>query len=349
MFREVYTHPFSYILQSSIGGIEQHVRSYIILWSHPLAFEYAPKCFGNVQLWRIWWQVEKKETSLFPYRTKFPDFLVSMDRSIVEDDKCIRLQIERDFIKETDNFVCCHFLGCRETLVTVVSIYHSKNIETCYSLGGYVNIFPSQLPAVRDISFCANVTFVSIIEPDASFIRLFLKFLQLLDLVFIELRRGDSPWAFSYSLISCANADKKRLKVISLASLPVACSHAALALLTHCLSCSMARRTASSSEESMMGFLPRPERVLRPSIPSSLYRFTHAFTDTKLISVCTPAFTAERPSDFKRTARQRMRKQCFSPKRNPLSSSRRCASVNSNTFGFPITNSRTGIRYIYFV
>ena len=66
MFREVYTHPFSYIRQSSIGGIEQHVRSYIVLWSHPLAFEYAPKCFGNVQLWRIWWQVEKKETSLFP-------------------------------------------------------------------------------------------------------------------------------------------------------------------------------------------------------------------------------------------------------------------------------------------
>ena len=209
MFREVYTQSFSYIRQSSIGCIEQHVRSYIILWSHPLAFEYAPQCLGNVQLWRVWWQIEKEESPLFPYRTKFPDFLVSMDRSIVEDDKCIHLQIERDFIKETDNFVCCHFLGCCETLVAVVSIYHSKNIETCHSLGGDVNIFPSQLPAVRDISFCASVAFVSIIEPDASFIRLSLKFLQLLDLVFIELRRGDSPWAFSYSLISCANADKK--------------------------------------------------------------------------------------------------------------------------------------------
>ena len=41
--------------------------------------------------------------------------------------------------------------------------------------------------------------------------------------------------------------DKKRLNVESLASLPEACSHAALAF-TLCLSCSIARRTASSSE-----------------------------------------------------------------------------------------------------
>jgi hypothetical protein len=35
--------------------------------------------------------------------------------------------------------------------------------------------------------------------------------------------------------------------------------------------------------------------------------------------------------------------------RKPLSSSRRCASVNSNTFTFPITNNRTGNTNVYFV
>lgn len=173
------------------------------------------------------------------------------------------------------------------------------------------------------IAFRTGMALIGIVERDKTVFCLMFKFLQLLNLVLVELRRGCSPWAFPYTLISCANADKKRLKVISLASLPVVCSHAALALLTHCLSCSMARRTASSSEESMMGFLPRPERVLRPSMPSASYRFTHALTDTGLISVCTPAFAAERPSAFRRTARQRIRKQCFSPRRNPLSSSRR--------------------------
>lgn len=56
MFREVYTQPLSDIRQSSVGGIEKYVRSYIILWSYPLAFKNTPKCFRNIQLWRIWRQ-----------------------------------------------------------------------------------------------------------------------------------------------------------------------------------------------------------------------------------------------------------------------------------------------------
>ena len=336
MFREVYTQPFSYIYQSHFGSIEKHVRSCIILWPYPFAFEYAPKGLGYIQLRRIWWQIEEKEPSLFPYGTKLLDFFVSVYGRIVKNDKCIHLQIKRHFIKIADDLICCHFLECRKALVTVVPVYHSKDVETCNPLGRDINILPSQLPAVRDITFCTSVTLVRIVEPYASFRRLLFKFLQLLDLVFIELRRGYSPWAFSYTLISCANADKKRLNVASLAVLPDACSHAALALLTLCLSCSMARRTASSSELLIIGFRPRPERVSKPFMPSDLKRFTQAFTLTSLISVRAPTATDDRPSDFSSTAWQRIRKQCFSPKRNPFSSARRSASVNSNTFGFLI-------------
>ena len=336
MFREVYTQPLSDIRQSSIGGIEKHVRSYIILWSYPLAFKNTPKCFRNIQLWRIWGQEKEEKSSLLPYWAKFFDLLVSMYGSIVKDNKSVHLQVERKIIKETEDFICRHLFECGESIVTVITVNHSKDIESCHPLGGDVNILPLQLPTVRDISFSTSVALISIIEPDTSFRRFTFKFLQLLDFVFIELRRGYSPWAFSYSLISCANADKKRLNVESLASLPEACSHAALALLTLCLSCSIARRTASSSEQSMIGFLPLPERVFNPSIPSDLKRFTQAFTLTWLISVCTPAASEDSPSAFSNTARQRMRKQCFSPKRNPFSSARRSTSVNSNTFGFPI-------------
>lgn len=348
MFREVYTQPLSYICQSSVGGIEKHVRSYIILWSYPLTFKNTPKCFCNIQLRRVWGQEKEKKSSLLPYWAKFFNFLVSMYGSIVKDNKSIHLQIERKIIKETNNLVCRHLFECSESLVTVITVNHPKDIESCHPLGGDVNILPSQLPTVRDVSFCTCVTLVSIIEPYTSFRRLAFKFLQLLDLVFIELRRGYSPWAFSYSLISCANADKKRLNVESLASLPEACSHAALALLTLCRSCSIARRTASSSELSMIGFLPLPERVFNPSIPSDLKRFTQAFTLTWLISVCAPAAAEDSPSAFSNTARQRMRKQCFSPKRNPFSSARRSASINSNTFGFPITY-KTGKDNKYFI
>ena len=131
-------------------------------------------------------------------------------------------------------------------------------------------------------------------------------------------------------------AENKRLNVISLACLPVACCHACLALLTLCLSCSIAKRTACSSEQSIIGLRPRPERVCKPPIPSLRKRFTHVFTDTKLISVCSPAFTEDSPFHFRRTARQRIRKQWLSPLRKPFSNSAYCSAVNSNLFISPM-------------
>ena len=349
MFYIIDTQSISDVRQGSVGGIEEHICTCVILRSYPFSLQDSPKRFRYVQMWGIWWKEKQKKSSLFPYGSEFLNPLVPMHGSIVKHDKGVLSDTEGEIVQESDNLVSRHPLRGGESLVLVVTGNHAENVESCDPLGRNEHVLSIQLPTVWYISFRTGVAFISIIECDAAFTCLAFKFLQLLDLVFIELRRGYSPWAFPYTLISCANADKKRLKVASLASLPVACSQDALALLTHCLSCAMARRTDSSSELSMMGFRPRPERVFRPLIPSAMYRFTQAFTDTKLISVCAPTLAAERPSAFSRTARQRIRKQCFSPKRNPLSSSRRCASVNSNTFGFPISDYRTGISNIYFI
>ena len=349
MFKILNIQSFSYVSQRPVGGIEKHVRTFVILWSYPLPFQDSPKRFCNVQMWGVWRKEEDKEAPLLPYWPEFLNPSVSVYGSIVKHYKGVLSDAEGKIIKETDNLICRHSLCSGESFILIVTGYHAKDVKSCYSLGRDEDILSIQLPSVWHIPFSTGMALIGIVERNTPVTCLSFKFLQLLDFVFVELRRGYSPWAFSYTLISCANADKKRLKVMSLASLPVACSQAALALLTHCLSSSIARRTASSSEESMMGFRPRPARVFSPSMPSSLYRFTHAFTDTKLISVCAPAFAAERPSAFRRTARQRIRKQCFSPLRKPLSSSRRCASVNSNTFAFPITNNRTGNTNVCFV
>jgi len=328
----------SNVRQCSVGGIEEHVCTCVILRSYPFPLQNSPKRFCNNQMWGIWWKEKQEKSSVFPYMPEFLDPLVPMHCGIVKHNKGVLSDTEGEIVKETDDLVCRHPLGSGESLVLVVTGDHTENVESCDPLGRNEHVLSFQMPTVWYISFGTGVAFIGIIECDAALTCLSFKFLQLLDLVFVELRRGYSPWAFPYTLISCANADKKRLKVASLASLPVACSQAALALLTHCLSCSMARRTDASSEQSMIGFRPRPERVFRPLIPSAIYRFTQAFTDTRLMSVCAPALADERPTAFRITARQRIRKQCFSPKRNSLSSSRRCASVNSNTFGFPISD-----------
>jgi hypothetical protein len=100
-------------------------------------------------------------------------------------------------------------------------------------------------------------------------------------------------------------------------------------LLTLYLSCRMAARTTSSSEQSITGLRPRPGRICKPVIPSEKKCFIYAFTDTKLISVCFLAFEEDRPSALRRPARQRLRKQWLVSLRKPFSSCQRRASVIS--------------------
>jgi hypothetical protein len=229
-----------------------------------------------------------------------------MNRSIVKHHKRVFEYTQGKCIEEFRNLVGIDAFGGGESLILVLSVNHSEDVEPCASLRWNARILSWQLPAVRNISFGTDMALIAIIKGNASFTFLLFKFLQLFVLVFVKLRRGYSTWAFSYSLISCAKADKKHLKVKLLAFFPVACCQAMLALLTLCLSYSMAARTACSSEQSIIGFRPRPSRVCKPVMPSERKRFTHALTDTKLISVCSPTFTEGSQSDLRRTARQRM-------------------------------------------
>ena len=64
-----------------------------------------------------------------------------------------------------------------------------------------------------------------------------LDYVEMCDLVRIELRRGLSLGTFSYTSISRANADKKARNVLSLASFPEACCQDSLAFFTLCLLC----------------------------------------------------------------------------------------------------------------
>jgi len=329
---------FSDSRKSHFCGIEEHVRALVVLWPYPLPLEYSPKRLSNVQMWGIWWQEEEEESSFLPNGPEFFDPSVAVYRSIVKYDEGVPLYLEGKIIEEADNLFSGHALGGGETLVVVPSVNHPKYVESGNPLGRDEHVLSLQLPAIRDIPLSTLVALIAVIEVNQPHFGLVLKFLQLLDLVFVELRRGLSPWAFPYTLISCANADKKRLNVASLASFPVACSHASLALLTLCLSCSMAALTFSSSEQSMMGLRPRPGRVSRPFIPSASNRRTQPYTASLHISVCSPAFEAERPSDFRKTARQRIRKQWLAPCRKPSSNCRRSCSDSSNFFNFPISN-----------
>ena len=325
--------------QCSVGRVEEGVRGCVILRTYPFAFQHTPKCLCDVEVRRIRRQVEKEEPPTFPHGSHLPDGAAAVDACVVENNNdvlCFRP--EGQPVEKAHHHVGGYASTRGEALVAVVPGCHSENVEPCNLLGRDEDILPTELPAVGHISFRTDVALISIEDVYFSVCGFLFKFLQLLDLVFVELRRGFTPWAFPYTLISCANAAKKRLNVDSLASLPVACCHASRALFTLWRSCSMARRTASSSEQSIIGLRPLPGRVSKPLMPSALYRFSHLFTVCCSISVLSPTLDADIPYAFSSTARHLIRKQCFSPKWYPFSSSRLCFSVNSKRVVLLISN-----------
>lgn len=319
----------SYSSQSPVCGIEELFSRDVILWSEPLGLQYSPKCLDDVEMWRVWRQEEQIQTTPFPNLPQFGSLSAPVYRSIVKHDDRFLLDCEREPVKKVNHLRGADIVLCGESVINIVTADHTEDIQTRCFLGGYMHVLSLELPCIGDVPLGADMALVTIIQVYAAFGRQSFKFLQFLALVGIELRRRFSLWAFSHTLISCANALKKRLNVMSLASLPVASCHAWRARLTLCRSSAIAARTASSSEQSMIGFRPRPGLVYSPLKPSERYRFNHEYTLMAVISVNAPTVSLVIPWDFSNMAWQRMRKQWLSPLWKPSSSSMRWEDVSS--------------------
>lgn len=327
----------SYRRQCPIGSIEQGIRRSIVCRTEPFSLKYSPERLGDVQVWAVRWQEEKIQPSLLPYRSEFFHHLVGVNLGIIKHDKRVFANPKRETVKEVCYLFRRYAFRGAKPVIAVITVNHAKDIQTGVFRRRYENILPTELPAVRHIPFRADVAFVCEIKVDESLFFLSFKFLQLLALIRIELRRGFPLGTSSYTSISCAKADKKLLKVLSLASLPEAFCQVSLASFTLCLSFSIAARTTSSSEQSMIGLRPRPGRVSRPWIPSSWNLFSQEFTEISVISVCKPTSLEVSPWDFKSMARQRIQNAWLLPLRKPDSNSRRSVSVSWITLIFEIT------------
>ena len=324
--------------QGPVGDVEEGVCGLVVLRANPLALEDAPQRLRDVKVRRVRREVEEEKPSALPNGPHLLHGLAAVDAGVVKHDDGVPLPgPEGKPVKEIRQPVGGYAAPRSEAFVSVVPCGHAEYVESGYLLGWDVDILTLELPSVRDVALGADMALVGIIKVYLAFFSFLFKFLQLLGLVLVELRRGFSPWAFPYTLISCANADKKRLNVDSLASLPLACCHASRALFTLCLSCSIAQRTASSSEQSMIGLRPLPGRVSRPLMPSFSYRFSHFLTVCCSIPVLSPTSEADSPSAFRSKAKHLILKQCLSPMRYPLSSSNRWASLSSNRTAFLIS------------
>ena len=122
-----------------------------------------------------------------------------MDRSVIKYNHDFLLYLKREPVKIIHKPVCIDGFLCQKAFILIPFGNHAKDIEPCSFHGWNIDILIFELPAVRYITICTYMTFISIIKFYFTFGIKAFKFLQLLFLVCVEY------------------APKKHLKVMSLA------------------------------------------------------------------------------------------------------------------------------------
>lgn len=323
-------------VQNFMGGIEEGACVNIMAWLDPFCFEDSPQCLGDIQMRRVRRKIKDIETAPPPFLNHFLHLAAGMDTRIVKNDECGPSNCQREVVDEFRHILSLDALTACKAVIDILPAYHAENIEPCGFHGRHKDVLPGELPAVRDISLCAYMALVSEVKVNESLITKIFKFLQLLALDRIELRRGCYPWAFGDTLISCARTSKKRLKVMSLAVFPEAFSHSALADFTLCRSRDTASRTNASSEQSIIGLRPCPGLVFNPFMPSLAYLFVQLKTEGVATSSFCATCSLDNFSLLRSIARQRTRNLWSEPCLYPASNCRRSASVSNICFFFAI-------------
>ncbi len=110
-----------------------------------------------------------------------------MYAGIIKNDECVFLNLEQESVKKFNDFICINIFSGAESVVPVIAIYHSEDVEFVCFQGRDMNILIRELPSVRYISFSTDMAFIGKVEVDSTVSFQLFKFLQLLGLVGIEL------------------------------------------------------------------------------------------------------------------------------------------------------------------
>lgn len=322
--------------QNLTGCLMKDIPVTIVVWLNPLAFKHSPKGLRNVEMRAIRWQEEKVKASFPPCLSHFRDLTLAVDCSVVKYNDRGFGNTDGEIIKESGKPFPSDGILRVKAVINAIRGDHAENIQPVLPLGGNEYLLPVEMPAVRHISACAYMALVSETQVYISLLPEFYKFLQLECLYLDQLRRGDTPWAFSYTLISCASKSKKRRNVMSLTCLPDVFSHSALAILMLSLCLLTASFTAAVSDRSINGLTPRPPFSLRPSSPSLRYRLNQSYTASFPYPTNSDMVDTSTLSAFIRTALQRIRKRWHEPKRYAFSSAERSSALSMIFFVYSI-------------
>ena len=334
--REINFQISPHIGKTSVDCIKEILLIQIILRIEPFLFQFAPKRFGDIQVRTIRGKKEDVQSSLLPIGYPLLDSLGFMYPCIIHDYKCCFTYFKRPLFQTFQNKPRVNIFRCHQPSALILSADEPQTINLIGFFGENTNFFIRELPSVRNIAFTAYMGFIPVIKVYCSAKAQLFNFLELFNLQLVMFRYRAAFGAASYTLISSAKLFKKLLKVLLHTFFPLCCSHSALAVCIRCRLALTAERIASLSWSSMIGLRPRPDLVINPCKPSSLYRLIQVSTLTLHMPVMLPTSLEVRPSDFNNILWQRIRKQWLLPSLIPDSNSLRCSGVSEGVFTRPI-------------
>ncbi len=323
----------NHVLSSDVGedvlySGEQTMFISVVMWLNPFAFQYSPKSLGNIEMRRIWRQIEYMETSFFPSFKTILDFATFVDAGVIQNHNSLFGDSKREVVHEFYKLVGVDIVLSGEAVIHAVAVYHTEDVEPSAFVYGNAKLLVFEFPRIGYIPFCTNMAFITIIEVNETVFPLMFKLLQEFLLVCVLLRRGVPFGRFPYTSKSCAREDKKFRKAPSLICLPVASIQASLALETLWRCCLIASFTASLSALVLMIRLrPLPPLFFRPSIPCSKKRLTQCGTRWYVCPARAPAAALLNPSALPKTIRHRIRNEWVDPFRYPFSKDALCSFV----------------------
>lgn len=322
--------------QNFSGSFMKCAPAAIMVRLKPHSLKKSPDGLGDIEVWRISWEVEDVKSPFSPLRDFLCDFPFTMNRGIVKNHESMTVNSFGKVIQPLSKPLAGDGICGIKAFVITVRRNDSEDIQPVFVFGRDKHILIIELPAVRHITTGADMALVSKIKTDQTCTPKIYKFLQLMAFEFSKLRRGCFPWTFPYTFISCASNSKKRLKVESLTSLFESSCQAAFAvfILSRCFL--TASLTAAVSPGLIKGLGPREPFSFRADMPSFSYRFTQLYTAIfpylTMAAISSPFI----PSALRRTPWQRIRYLWHDPNFSPFPSSVRWSAVRFNFFVFPM-------------
>lgn len=95
--------------QGPVGGVEEGVGGLVVLWAYPLALEYSPQRFGNVEVRRVGREEEDEQPPFLPDGSQLLHELAAVYAGVVKhDDGVPSARPEGQPVEEVGQLLGCY-------------------------------------------------------------------------------------------------------------------------------------------------------------------------------------------------------------------------------------------------